>query len=274
MSDNSPIRWHQLFGHLLDLLLTPLGVEVEVEVSVMSDPPRTDILLIRRLTPRWTPEQMRYLPNGLRESTAAHNLIEFKMTESVSAQTVTKLAADWLHYQESRNLPSNEVAAFIISAKQPRRQRLASWGFVLDESRPGVYLATHPLAHNLSLISLNELGEQDNNAFVQLFASQQKAKRQAQALLKAGTLQATPLNVRWFTSGLLEYFQGEIIMTTTTEELTPELLTERGKEWARILIQSLPPEERLAGLTLSEIEAYLAKKRQLKDKEQEPAEDV
>jgi len=40
MNEDSIIRWHQLFGHMFDLLLTPLGIQVDVEASVMSDPPQ------------------------------------------------------------------------------------------------------------------------------------------------------------------------------------------------------------------------------------------
>jgi hypothetical protein len=41
-------RWHRLLGGLLEALLAPVDISVETEVRVLADPPRADILLLRR----------------------------------------------------------------------------------------------------------------------------------------------------------------------------------------------------------------------------------
>jgi len=70
--------WHRLLARLLELILSPLGIEVHPDVSVMTAPPEADILLLRRKTGRWTKAQRAHLPDGIRDSQASHILIEFK----------------------------------------------------------------------------------------------------------------------------------------------------------------------------------------------------
>lgn len=41
-------QWHRLLGKHLELLLTPVGITVQTEPQVMSEPPKVDILLLRR----------------------------------------------------------------------------------------------------------------------------------------------------------------------------------------------------------------------------------
>lgn len=70
------IYWHHLFGELLKLLLIPVGVDVSVDVKVMDNPPEADVILLRREGDTWTNEQLQYLPDGIRDVSAQHVLIE------------------------------------------------------------------------------------------------------------------------------------------------------------------------------------------------------
>jgi hypothetical protein len=79
----TPTRWHRIFGKLLKELLTPLGIIVQTDVIVTSDP-QADVILIRKQGKTWTTDQKFWLPDGIRDSTASQCLIEFKMTESLS----------------------------------------------------------------------------------------------------------------------------------------------------------------------------------------------
>jgi hypothetical protein len=45
-------------GKLLELLLTPVGISVQCEVQIVSDPPRLDILLLRRDGEQWDSRQL------------------------------------------------------------------------------------------------------------------------------------------------------------------------------------------------------------------------
>lgn len=61
-----------------------LGVTVFTGPPVMSEPPRADIILLRQEGRQWTPMQLRFLPDGIRDTVARHVLIEFKFTESLT----------------------------------------------------------------------------------------------------------------------------------------------------------------------------------------------
>ncbi|MCP4109524.1 MAG: hypothetical protein GY749_29055 [Desulfobacteraceae bacterium] len=77
-------RWHRLFAKVLEELLVPLGISVFTEFPVMSAPPKTDILLLRKEKSGWSSKQMAHLPGGVRDSKAKHIILEFKYTESVN----------------------------------------------------------------------------------------------------------------------------------------------------------------------------------------------
>jgi hypothetical protein len=49
--------WHRLLARLLELVLSPVNIEVLSDVSVMTDPPEADILLLRRQVAQWTAAQ-------------------------------------------------------------------------------------------------------------------------------------------------------------------------------------------------------------------------
>ncbi|MBF0226135.1 MAG: hypothetical protein HQK76_11830 [Desulfobacterales bacterium] len=75
-------QWHRIFGAMLESLLVPVGIQVFTDFPVMSEPPKADILILRRDNDHWTEEQKQRLPDGIRQSKASHILIEFKYTES------------------------------------------------------------------------------------------------------------------------------------------------------------------------------------------------
>ncbi|MEZ4710828.1 MAG: hypothetical protein R3A44_26760 [Caldilineaceae bacterium] len=70
--------WHRLLARVLELTLTPVGVSVETEFPIMAEPPKVDIVLLRREGDAWTEEQRALLPDGLRHVTARYIIIEFK----------------------------------------------------------------------------------------------------------------------------------------------------------------------------------------------------
>jgi hypothetical protein len=71
-------NWHLPFGESLEWDLTPVGVPIYPEALVMSKPPRVDVLILRQPETAWTAEQQERLPDGIRQSTASHILLEFK----------------------------------------------------------------------------------------------------------------------------------------------------------------------------------------------------
>jgi hypothetical protein len=71
---NAPIAWHCLLGEVLEKLLTPVGLSVYTELSLMNRPPRADVLILRRKQARWTVAQLERLPDGVRDSPVSHLL--------------------------------------------------------------------------------------------------------------------------------------------------------------------------------------------------------
>jgi hypothetical protein len=111
-------RWHRLLGSLLEQLLTPVGISVFCDVKVMSNPPEADILLLRRETEYWTPEQRQRLADGIRDSRASHILLEFKYSESFSEKALLQTLSYDYFYKNSHHLAENHVQSFLVCAKR------------------------------------------------------------------------------------------------------------------------------------------------------------
>ena len=178
------IHWHQFLGKDFDLVFTPLGLEILLERLALSEPPRIDIVILRRHTPEWTAEQFALLPDGIRQSKASHILIEHKQTESINLQVFKQaLIYDEL-YPQGHGVKPSEVQTFILSARTPSPKTLQECGFVAGELA-GVYTSNNLYAARLTLISLNELQPTLNNAFVQCFATRRRVRDAAANQVRA-----------------------------------------------------------------------------------------
>ncbi len=149
-SEPKPLTlWHRILGTLFELLLTPLGITVLIDFKIMGDPPRADILILRRAQPRWTAQQLLYLPDGIRHSLANHILVEFKYTESLTGQVIAKTLSYDTLYRETQQLPIDEVQSFILCSKTPRLQLLETYGYQ-QTIWPGVYQSNNVLLTHLT----------------------------------------------------------------------------------------------------------------------------
>lgn len=81
MEEQPRNRWHNILAALLMQVWPEVGIEVLTDIKVLQEPPEVDFVLLRRHTPTWTVEQRARLPDGVRDSTASHILIEFKYTD-------------------------------------------------------------------------------------------------------------------------------------------------------------------------------------------------
>ena len=268
-------QWHRILGALLELLLTRLGIIVQSEVQVMSDPPKVDIVLLRREGERWSEEQLHLLCDGIRNTIARHVLIEFKYSESLSVDALLQALGYHYFYRQSQSLSEAELQTFVMVAITPRRQLLEHFGFSVSEV-PGVYRSQQPLLEKVQLIVLNQLQPSPHNAFVQCFASQrrvyQSAFAQIQKLDEAQLSQSAWALVAGLQS---QREQKGKIMKAQAEELTAERLIEIGSETRKFVLATLsaedkrqviahmPPEERLIGLAPEERLAGLAPEERL-----------
>lgn len=258
-AESVSIPWHQLLGTLLELTLTPVDIQVETEVQVMSEPPKADILLLRRKTPRWTEAQRALLPDGIRGSNAGHQLLEFKHSESVSEEALAQAVAYEYFYRTARRLKPKDVQIWLISSKTPRSRRLQEWGYG-ETDLPGVYKSASVLVNRVGLLVLNQLSAASYNAFVKVFASRQE--EQETAFRRFNQFENLETQTQTFLQGLRKVVQieEESLMPIT---ITPEYVMNLGEEVRRIALKISTPAERIADLTSEELTARLTLEQRL-----------
>jgi len=241
--ENNP--WHRLLARLLEIVLSPVEIEVEPNAEVMTEPPKADILLLRRNTLNWTAEQRARLPDGIRDSKASHILIEFKYTQSVNEEALIQALGYDFFYKKAKKLPPLEVQTVLLSARKPHSKTLTSLGYQLTDEYSGVYRSQTPIFRNVLLLSLNELSNEPHNLWIKCFASRQAVKKQALDKLNQLGLVSIADELEWFINGLMSLWfgnaKGEEKMSI---EMTPEYVTELGKQLGEIW---------LAGLTVDDV---------------------
>ena len=248
-SDTERVQYHQLLGLGMRLNLAEVHVNVTTELSVLTESPRVDILLLRREGAAWTDAQRARLPDGIRDSTAAHVLVEFKYTESVTKDGILQAAAYDLFYRQAQNLSEEQTLPVLLSAKTPHRSRLDELEF--EETQRGVFRTRNPYVGCVLLLALNRLPATSNNAMVKLFASRDRERDAAFAALDRHVSEESQ---EWgaYVLGLRHALnvKGELDMAET---LTPEKVMEYGKRIRELIIETGTPEERLAGLSPDEV---------------------
>lgn len=247
-SDRARVQYHRLLGSGLRLNLAAVEVNVSTESSILSESPRVDILLLRREGPAWTEAQRARLPDGIRDSSAAHVLVEFKYTESVTEDGILQAAAYDLFYRQVQKLSREQTLPVVLSAKTPQRGRLARWGY--EESERGVLRTRLPFVGRVVLLALNRLPAKSNNAIVKLFASLKK-ERDAGFTSLDRDLIADSTDLHAYVLGLSQTFDAKGALNMA-EVLTPEKVLEYGKRIRELVFETGTPEERLAGLGIEE----------------------
>jgi len=266
--------WHRLLARLLEIVLSPVDIEVQPNVEVMTEPPEADILLLRRNTPYWTAEQRAHLPDGIRDSEASHILIEFKYTQSFNEDALSQALGYDFFYKKAKKLPPVEIQTVLLSARKPHSNTLTSLGYQLADYS-GVYRTQTPIFRNVLLLSLNELSNEPHNLWIKCFASRMAVKKQALDQLKALGLVSIASELTWFISGLMELWFGTAIGEEQMSiEITPEDVSELGKQMGDIwlagltvddvlsrfgqdeLLSHIKPVDRMAGLEPKEVLPY------------------
>ncbi len=261
-------KWHRILAKLLELLLTTVGITVQPEVPITSDPPKVDILLLRREQPAWTATQLALLCDGLRDTAASHLLIEFKFSESFNAAALLQALSYDYFYRQSQQLPDNAVQTFVMVSMTPQRLTLQRFGFTATEL-PGIYHSMQPLVERIVLIVLNQLRPLPYNAFVQTFASRSRIRQQAFATVDGiarGTLSERLLELLFGLRRQLAVQEAGMNKQILPEGITPEYIMKLGREVRMAVVETLtpeemaalPPEKRLAGMAIEDRLAGLA----------------
>jgi len=239
--------WHRILGRILKLLLTPLGITVLTDVKVMTEPPEADILLLRRESDSWTPKQFERLPDGIRDSTAHHILIEFKATESFSKEALIQAVAYEYFYKRSQKLTDDEIQTFVICSIQPQKTNREQYGYTI-QVQPGVYQSKQIAFNHVTLISLNELPDELHNAFLTCVASKKLKRLKAFQILKSQGFKLISNEFKWFLSNLWQRISKIGDDDMALNNFSPQEIEEFSKMWMDVLLPTLSPEERLNGL--------------------------
>jgi hypothetical protein len=250
-AEKSKTRWHLMLGTMFEELLTPVGIKVYTDFPVMADRPMADILLLRKETPEWTPEQLARLSDGVRDCGADHILIEFKYTESVGVSAFRQAAGYDYFYNSSKQLTARQARTFLVSSKTVKRETLDKFSYFRTD-KAGVLQSQNPMLEPISLLILNDLSKEPHNAYIKCFASLIREKEAAFGMLSNRKADPISAKLTHLLEGLMDiwFSKGGIFME---QELTPEKVIERGKMLGDLYLKSLPPEERLKGLGPEEV---------------------
>jgi len=238
--------WHLFFGSALYELLTNIGIEVNTEYKVIATPPIADVVLIRRVSKKWTSEQKERLPDGIRDVEATHIILEFKYTESFTTQAmIQSIGYDWnLKCSLKEKLFSKKVETFIILSKTPSIKTLDLFGYQPSKYK-GVYKTNHEGWSLITVISLNDLSDKPHNAYIKIFASKKREKNKALMSLYSMGLNNLPYRLNNLYQGLINIWYGQIKEVQMNVEMTPENVMEIGKIWGDAFLSTLTTDDRL-----------------------------
>lgn len=231
-----------MVSETLRVLLEPVGVEVRSEVQVVSAPPKADLILIQRRKENWTEEQRLLLADGLRDLGADQILVELKITESLNEDALSQLSVYDHLYLGTEKLRRDQLRSVLISSKTPDPKFLKQFAF--DSVGPvGVYESRPAWGGVLRLILLNELADEPQNAPLKCFASRQEERKKGFETIKNAGLFQVSVAFGRIIVGLWRLQMKGSLNHPEMEGITPEYVTQLGKEWLDFIVDATPDEE-------------------------------
>ena len=256
--------WHDRFGTLFKLF-NMRAVIVSTGFDIAKEMPRGDVLLLLNEKEEWTEEQCQYLPDGVRDDSSKHKLLEFKYTESFNEDALEQTLGYNIFYRRSHGLERSEVDSYLVVSSTPNAETLQYYNYQ-EAEHPGVYRTDRDFIKEIAVVALNDLRDEPHNAYVKLFASRKGVKRRAISQLKKMGVFAAFTELSEFVYAMAQVlFKEERMDLREDEHLDAEVLIEIGREmakayfnhmmaqeeipdWGEQFLASLPPERRMAGL--------------------------
>jgi hypothetical protein len=255
-ADRDALReWHRLFGLLLTDFFSGSPFSVEVERDLSEQQQFLDVVILRRGRGRFVGR----LPDGL-DGLAEHNLITFKShREALDAWGMKELIGHYVTYRKlvspspARLHPEDRFRLYAVCARFPHNlSRQAPW----QERQAGVYDCRWG-TDVVRVVVAGELPLEAHNAPLHLFSASPglvgfgRSAYQQRSERTSGVLKQLfeTFHVEGFTmSYTIDDFERDYFKKYFPR-LTPQ---EQGK-----VLESLPLEERLAGLSAEQIRQYL-----------------
>ncbi|MBF0132276.1 MAG: DUF4351 domain-containing protein [Magnetococcales bacterium] len=237
--------WHRLVGETLKVLLEPVGIEVRMEVPVVSAPPIADLILIQRKEvgeQGWTQEQRLRLADGLCDLDADQILVELKITESLNEDALMQFSVYDHLYLKSSQLKRHQLRGVIISSITSQKDFLSKYSFK-PIGPVGVYECKPTWGGVVRLIFLNELADESRNAPLKCFASRQDEQKKAFATIKYAGLFNLSVAFGQMIVGLWRLKMKGALNSPDMEGITPEYVAQLGKEWFESMVDATPEEE-------------------------------
>ena len=270
--DREALRdWHRLFGLLLTDFFTGSPFTVEVERDLSQQQQFLDVVILRRGRGRFAGR----LPDGL-DDLAAHNLITFKShREALDAWAMKELIGHYVAYRKlvspspSRLLPEDHFRLYAVCARFPHNlSGQAPW----QMRQAGVYDCGWG-TDVVRVVVAGELPREEHNAPLHLFSASPELVGFGGSVYRRRSKETSELLRQLFErfrgegfamSFTMEDFRRQFVkdnFAKLTAEEQRELLETLSPEQRQAILQSLPPEVRLAGLPPEERLAGLSVKQ-------------
>ncbi len=244
--------WHRLFGLLLTDFFTGSPFIVEIERDLSQQQQFLDVIILRRGRGRFSDR----LPDGL-DGLAAHNLITFKSHhEALDAWAIKELVGHYVAYRKlaspslSRLLPEDHFRLYAVCARFPHNlSGQAPW----QSRNAGVYDCQW-CTDVVRVVVAGELPREAHNAPLHLFSASPEL-----AGFGRRAYQQRSEHTSRMLQQLFQRYEGEdLIMPYTWADFERDYFKENlTPEERRAVLESLPLEERLAGLSAEQIQQYL-----------------
>jgi hypothetical protein len=252
-------EWHRLFGLLLTDFFTGSPFIVEVERDLSEQQQLLDVVIVRRGRGKFTGR----LPDGL-ESLAEHNLVTFKShQEALDGWAIKELVHHYVAYRKlvsaspSDLLPEERFRLYAVAARFPHN--LASqvpW----QEHQAGVYDCRWGL-DTVRVLVAGQLRREEHNAPLHLFSASAELVGFGRGAYRGRSEYTSLLLRRLFGRLQAEGFSMSFTLEDFKREFLKEEFANLSPEQRQEVLQSMPPEERLAGLSTEALVAGLSEEQ-------------
>jgi hypothetical protein len=248
-------EWHRLFGLLLTDLFSgsPFVVELERDLSVQQQ--LLDVVIVRRGRGRFSGR----LPDGL-EGLLAHNLITFKShREALDAWAMKELVGHYVAYRKlvsrspSELLAEDQFRLYAVTARYPHN---LSGQVTWQRVHAGVYDCQWG-TDTIRVVVAGELPPEVHNAPLHLFSASPDLVGFGSSAYRRRSEDTSLLLAQLFERLQTEGFAVPFTMEDFKHQYVKDHFAQLTPKEREELLQALPPEERLAGLSAEQIRHYL-----------------